>query len=243
MKLLAILLERPGEVVTREELRNRVWADESFGDFDQAVNIAIGKLRSALGDSADNPRFIETLPKRGYRFIPNVSVVDADARPRRPESADRDQPATECGHKLQGTGPTVAPAAPKRRLWSMRPVSVALPLVLGLSILAVWLFRSRGRAPTGSRSLGASAGPPLGSRPRPVMTAKPPLCAQLLWAEKIINNIAMQRETAQRRFRRTRFIHLRHPIEGPGSPQDTSRNNTKQLNNPKKEFAPPLMHA
>src|SRR6476660_4689421 len=64
MKLLKILLERPGEVVTREELRGRVGADESFGDFDQAVNIAIGKLRSALGDSAENPRYIETLPKR-----------------------------------------------------------------------------------------------------------------------------------------------------------------------------------
>src|SRR5438132_10955186 len=87
MKLLEILLERPGEVVTREELRSRVWADESFGDFDQAVNIAIAKLRSALGDSADNPRFIETLPKRGYRFIADVSVVDADARTKRPESA------------------------------------------------------------------------------------------------------------------------------------------------------------
>ncbi len=78
MKLLEILLERPGEVVTREELRDRVWADESFGDFDQAVNIAIGKLRSALGDSAENPRYIETLPKRGYRFIAEVSVVAAD---------------------------------------------------------------------------------------------------------------------------------------------------------------------
>ena len=65
MKLLEILLERPGEVVTREELRGRIGADESFGDFDQAVNIAIGKLRSALGDSAENPRYIETLPKRG----------------------------------------------------------------------------------------------------------------------------------------------------------------------------------
>jgi DNA-binding winged helix-turn-helix (wHTH) protein len=82
LKLLEILLERPGEVVTREELRSRVWSDESFGDFDQAVNIAIAKLRNALGDSAENPRFIETLPKRGYRFIADVSVVDADARPK-----------------------------------------------------------------------------------------------------------------------------------------------------------------
>jgi DNA-binding winged helix-turn-helix (wHTH) protein len=62
MKLLEILVERPGEVVTREELRSRVWPSESFGDFDQALNIAVGKLRSALGDSAENPRFIETLP-------------------------------------------------------------------------------------------------------------------------------------------------------------------------------------
>src|SRR6202050_4540178 len=85
MKLLEILLEHPGEVVTREELRSRVWTDESFGDFDQAVNIAIAKLRSALGDSAENPRFIETLPKRGYRFIADVSVVDADTRQKRPE--------------------------------------------------------------------------------------------------------------------------------------------------------------
>ena len=150
MKLLEILLERPGEVVTREELRSRVWADESFGDFDQAVNIAIAKLRSALGDSADNPRFIETLPKRGYRFIADVSVVDADARPKRSEFAPGDLPATEPGDKLQGAGLAVAP---KRRLWPALRVIVALALVLGLPILAVWLFRSRGRAPTGIRSL------------------------------------------------------------------------------------------
>src|SRR5437660_7523971 len=101
MKLLEILLERPGEVVTREELRDRVWADESFGDFDQAVNIAIGKLRSALGDSAENPRYIETLPKRGYRFIAEVSVVAADAQSKRPGSTPGDLPATEPGHKLR----------------------------------------------------------------------------------------------------------------------------------------------
>jgi DNA-binding winged helix-turn-helix (wHTH) protein len=61
LKLLEILLERPGEVITREELRSRLSASESFGDFDQAVNIAVAKLRSALGDSAESPRYIETL--------------------------------------------------------------------------------------------------------------------------------------------------------------------------------------
>src|SRR5580698_7261485 len=104
MKLLEMLLEHPGEVVTREELRSRVWPSESFGDFDQALNIAIGKLRSALGDSAENPRFIETLPKRGYRFIADVSVVDVDARPRRPESPRGDPLATAPRHKIQGIG-------------------------------------------------------------------------------------------------------------------------------------------
>src|SRR5215472_9120819 len=68
-KLLQILLEQPGQVVTREELRSQIWPEESFGDFDQAVNIAVAKLRVALADSADNPRYIETIPKRGYRFI------------------------------------------------------------------------------------------------------------------------------------------------------------------------------
>jgi TolB-like protein/DNA-binding winged helix-turn-helix (wHTH) protein/Flp pilus assembly protein TadD len=150
MKLLEILLERPREVVTREELRNRVWPNESFGDFDQALNIAIGKLRSALEDSAENPRFIETLPKRGYRFIADVSVADADARTKGPESAAGDLPGTEPGHQLLGGGLTVAP---KRRLWPTRRVIVALALVLSLPILAVWLFRSRGRPPTRIQSL------------------------------------------------------------------------------------------
>jgi len=150
MKLLEILLEHPGEVVTREELRSRVWADESFGDFDQAVNIAIAKLRSALGDSAENPRFIETLPKRGYRFIADVSVVDADAPLKEPESSPGDLPATEPVHKVQGAGLTVAP---KRQMWPTRRVIAALALLLCLSILSVWLFHSRGRAPTGIRSL------------------------------------------------------------------------------------------
>src|SRR6201990_438142 len=109
LKLLEVLLERPGEVVTRDELRSRVWPNESFGDFDQAVNIAIAKLRSALGDSADNPRYIETLPKRGYRFIADVSFLDADGRIRRPESVSAVAPGIAPGHPLPGNGFTVSP--------------------------------------------------------------------------------------------------------------------------------------
>src|ERR1700733_5898193 len=148
MKLLEILLERPGEVVTREELRNRVVADENFGDFDQAVNIAIAKLRSALGDSAESPRFIETLPKRGYRFIAEVSVVDLDAHPRRLESAPAEPLVTVSENKVQVGGSGVARHP---RIWK-RPIVVAIALV-GLLILSVLFFRLRDHAPTGIRSL------------------------------------------------------------------------------------------
>src|ERR1700747_1472787 len=86
LKLLQILLERPGEVVSREELRNRLWTNETLGDFDQALHIATGKRRSALGDSADDPPYIETLPKRGCRFIAEVSVADWDGRGSGPAS-------------------------------------------------------------------------------------------------------------------------------------------------------------
>ena len=67
-QILAMLLEHPGLVVTREELRNKLWPADTFVDFDHGLNKAINKLREALGDSAENPRFIETLAKRGYRF-------------------------------------------------------------------------------------------------------------------------------------------------------------------------------
>ena len=69
LKVLTALLDEPGAVVTREELKQRIWPEDSFGDFDHAVNVAVAKLRAALADSADTPRFIETLPRRGYRFI------------------------------------------------------------------------------------------------------------------------------------------------------------------------------
>ena len=72
-RVLAALLEHPGELVTREELRLRIWPADTFVDFDNSLNTAINKLRDALGDAAESPRFIETLPRRGYRFIAPVS--------------------------------------------------------------------------------------------------------------------------------------------------------------------------
>src|SRR5205807_2594380 len=77
---LVMMLERPGEVVTREELQKRLWPAETFVDFDRGLNRTINKLRDALGDGAGNPRFIETLPQRGYRFITPVETAGADLR-------------------------------------------------------------------------------------------------------------------------------------------------------------------
>jgi DNA-binding winged helix-turn-helix (wHTH) protein/tetratricopeptide (TPR) repeat protein len=75
-QVLGVLLQRPGEVLTREELRTQIWPEDTFVDFDNSLNTCINKLREALGDSADNPRFIETLPRRGYRFLAPVTSTD-----------------------------------------------------------------------------------------------------------------------------------------------------------------------
>src|SRR2546428_825498 len=82
-EVLSLLLERPGDVVTREELRKRLWPADTFVDFDHSVNAAIKRLRDALGDSAENPRFVETLARRGYRFIavPEIPAAVPSTRP------------------------------------------------------------------------------------------------------------------------------------------------------------------
>jgi DNA-binding winged helix-turn-helix (wHTH) protein len=78
-QILALLLEQPGELLTRKELQNRLWPADTFVDFEHGVNAAIQTLRRALCDSHKNPRYIETLPRRGYRFIGAVEKVHADA--------------------------------------------------------------------------------------------------------------------------------------------------------------------
>jgi len=78
--VLAALLERPGEIVTREELQQKLWDKDTNVDFERALTGAINKIRDALGDSAENPKYVETLPKRGYRFVASVSVVARTAR-------------------------------------------------------------------------------------------------------------------------------------------------------------------
>src|ERR1700688_4462987 len=75
-EVLVMLLEQPGEVLTRDELRRRLWPDGTFVDFEHGLNAAVKRLRSVLGDNAERPRFVETLHRRGYRFIARVERVD-----------------------------------------------------------------------------------------------------------------------------------------------------------------------
>jgi cholera toxin transcriptional activator len=80
-QVLAAMLARPGELVTREELIKQIWPSDTFVDFDHSLNTAVNKLREVLGDSAATPKFIETLPKRGYRFLADVETVTPGAEP------------------------------------------------------------------------------------------------------------------------------------------------------------------
>src|SRR5689334_8827801 len=78
-EILRLMLERPGDVITREELQQRLWPEGTFVDFEHSLNAAVKRLRTALGDDADNPRFVETLPRRGYRFIAPLESADGEA--------------------------------------------------------------------------------------------------------------------------------------------------------------------
>jgi TolB-like protein/DNA-binding winged helix-turn-helix (wHTH) protein/Tfp pilus assembly protein PilF len=90
LAVLRVLLERPGEIVTREELQQKLWGNNTFVDFDHGLNKTINKLRDALSDDADTPRYIETLPRRGYRFIAPVTTPAPAAEPTpKPESKSR----------------------------------------------------------------------------------------------------------------------------------------------------------
>ena len=154
LKLLEILLEHPGEVVTREDLRACIWPDESFGDFDQALNVAIAKLRGALGDSADNPRYIETIPRRGYRFIAEVAGLERDSE--KPESA-LETPATASSR--DSVGAVGEQALPRRLPGPLSLKIIGLALVL-LAVCVVEIIRWRNHSPAiASPTIASPAGP------------------------------------------------------------------------------------
>jgi TolB-like protein/DNA-binding winged helix-turn-helix (wHTH) protein/tetratricopeptide (TPR) repeat protein len=130
-QILTVLLEKPGELVTREELRNRLWQSDTFVDFDHGVNNAVMRLREVLGDSSDSPRFIETVPRRGYRFIAHVDESPWSApsfTPQQPESQKQATPTTED----PATAPALSPSSiqqgvkGRRRLIIVGIVAIAL---------------------------------------------------------------------------------------------------------------------
>lgn len=127
-QVLLRLLERPGEVVTREELQRQLWPADTFVDFDEGLNAAVKKLRSALSDSAENPRFVETLPRRGYRFLCPVTTASPEA-----EGAIVAAPAARNNRPFW------------RRRWA--PWAAAgLLLVVAVSAAALFWFRRPGAA-------------------------------------------------------------------------------------------------
>src|SRR5580765_524333 len=134
-QVLAILLEQPGVVVTREELQKRLWPD-TLVDVDHNLNTAINKIREALGDSSENPRFVETLPRRGYRFIAPIAVDGtAAAEAHTPESRSTSEPESTTRTRV---------------VLALALFSVAVLLVAG----AFWIYkRSEAPAPPPQRTL------------------------------------------------------------------------------------------
>ena len=115
-QVLVLLLERPSELVTREEMRQRLWPQDTFVDFDHSLNTAVNKLRQALGDSAAQPRYIETVPGRGYRFIAPVALPERlPDRPANPSEAPQQEiPAVEPANSTLLTLPHELPRAPRQ---------------------------------------------------------------------------------------------------------------------------------
>ena len=130
LQALLLLLERTGDVVTREELRRRIWQDETFVDFDHGVNSIVKRLRDALGDSAENPVFIETLPRRGYRFLVQVEAIAPVSAPKAPV----------------GATPPDATTGTQRRGWGIAAAIVVVSLAAA-AYIAFRLMSPRAAAP------------------------------------------------------------------------------------------------
>jgi Tol biopolymer transport system component/DNA-binding winged helix-turn-helix (wHTH) protein len=141
-QVLAMLLERQGDLVTREDLQSRLWPSGTFGDFDHGLNVAVKKLRIALGDDADNPRFIETLARRGYRFVGQVDNVVSVETGREVPSPQVDPPEN-LGPSLVRPEPAgdVAPLPGRRPLFHWVLVALLIAAA-GIGIWRWWPARS-----------------------------------------------------------------------------------------------------
>ena len=110
-QVLALLVERPGEIVTRDQLQQKLWPSDTFVDFDLSLNSAVKKLRQALGDDSDNPRFVETLYRRGYRFVAPVTIQAPERTPSEPSRESQSPSVIElnAGDDLSRARTTIAP--------------------------------------------------------------------------------------------------------------------------------------
>ena len=147
-QVLAMLLEHAGEVVGREDLQKRLWPADTFVDFGHGLNKAVNKIREALGDSSESPRFIETVGRRGYRFVADVRVA-YPAPVRTPELAPQPEPAPDLLGREHPPGSL--PPVSRRRTPRVWPISASV-LVVVLASLALWQ-RSSGTSSPVIRSL------------------------------------------------------------------------------------------
>ncbi len=137
-QVLAVLLERPGEIVTREELQARLWPADTFVDFDLSLNGAVKKLRQALGDESDNPRFVETLYRRGYRFIAPVSGTNGGGAAARHNGVHS---ATIRNSQAEGEGSTDTDRSVETRFTSGKRLAVIATVCLAVLVLGLIVFK------------------------------------------------------------------------------------------------------
>lgn len=150
LQILLLLLEHPGEIATREEIQKRLWPENTYVDFDNAINSAVRKLRDALDDTPENPRFVETLPRRGYRFIAPVSL---------PASV----PFLEAPCPLSGQ-PAQAPVIPSRQTMQRRRLVWICSLVVALGAVGMALRWWISKSNSDRHDMSLSAVPLTGNR-------------------------------------------------------------------------------
>src|ERR1039457_4332604 len=138
-RILCLLLDSRGEVVTRETLCTALWPEDTFVEFERSLNAAIAKLRQTLGDSAENPRFVETVARRGYRFIAPVEAIDPVARTSLDDAA--------AAPTLSGIAQPGKRHVRSRRLALFVASGVAIVMTVAVGILVFQTTSLRGRAP------------------------------------------------------------------------------------------------
>ncbi len=145
-QILAILLEHRGEMVTREQLQHRLWPSDTFVDFDHSLNTAVMRLREVLSDSSENPRFIETLPRRGYRFLAPLEEKPASVNEPTPVQSGEVGASQSADSKVDSTSPPLLPAfpafaaKPEKRVQRLRLVTVTLS-IFAIVLAGAFAFR------------------------------------------------------------------------------------------------------